>query len=352
MRARTNHISRTILGATVLAVAACADSATAPDWPSTTTRDPAQAQIVTADIKRYWEAVDAGGGATDFETRYLQRGSAGLRDFTQRRQLSGAAMRAAFVAAPQYLASIRPTSLSLATDTAVRNRIRRNFAVMQQRYPDAIFPPVTFLIGRFSTGGTVGASGILIGAEFYTKTATSPLHELNPFVRNNARPIDSIAIIVAHEHVHVLQLASGGLYARGTLTLLEQALLEGSADFLGELVSGSQINAGLHVWALPREDSLWTAFRAAMHGTSISQWLYNQSTATAERPGDLGYFIGYRIAQAYYDAATDKTAAIRDIIRVRDADAFLAASGYDPSGAALSSPVSARRSSSGGPPSP
>jgi hypothetical protein len=32
------------------------------------------------------------------------------------------------------------------------------------------------------------------------------------------------------------------------------------------------------------------------------------------RPSDLGHFIGYRIAQAYYDKATDKAKAIRDII--------------------------------------
>jgi hypothetical protein len=54
------------------------------------------------------------------------------------------------------------------------------------------------------------------------------------------------------------------------------------------------------------------------------------STATADRPGDLGYFIGYRIAQAYYNKQTDKAAAVRAIIEVFDADAFLAASGYDP----------------------
>jgi TPR repeat protein len=40
-----------------------------------------------------------------------------------------------------------------------------------------------------------------------------------------------------------------------------------------------------------------------------------------------GIGIGYRIAQAYYDKQSDKTAALRDIITVADADDFLARSG-------------------------
>ena len=67
-----------------------------------------------------------------------------------------------------------------------------------------------------------------------------------------------------------------------------------------------------------------------MHGTDTSEWLYNQGTATGERPGDLGYFIGYRIAEAFYERTADKRLALRAIIEVGDSDMFLAQSGYDP----------------------
>ncbi len=69
-----------------------------------------------------------------------------------------------------------------------------------------------------------------------------------------------------------------------------------------------------------------------MHGTDISRWLYNQgtSTATPTRPGDLGYFIGCRIVAAYYLKQTDKAAALKAIIEMKDADDFLARSGYSP----------------------
>ena len=49
-----------------------------------------------------------------------------------------------------------------------------------------------------------------------------------------------------------------------------------------------------------------------------------------ERPADLGYFVGYRIVEAYYQRAADRRAAIREILTATDYEALLAASGYDP----------------------
>jgi hypothetical protein len=125
---------------------------------------------------------------------------------------------------------------------------------------------------------------------------------------------------------------AGGVLSHANKNLLEQSLIEGGADFVGERSSGGNINGRLWSFAIPNEHSLWQEFTAAMHGTDVSQWLYNQgsSTATSTRPGDLGYFIGYRIAEAYYLKQADKTAALRDIIEMKDADDFLARSGYSP----------------------
>jgi uncharacterized protein YjaZ len=170
---------------------------------------------------------------------------------------------------------------------------------------------------------------MLIGVEFFSIDASTPLDELQSFQSANVELLDSIPMIVAHEHAHILQGNARRLIAKPFKTLLDQSLIEGSADFVDERVSGSRLNKRIHAWALPRESALWSEFVAVMNGTDISRWLYNQGSATADRPGDLGYFIGYRIAQAYYDKATDKIRAPRAIIEVHDSAAFLAASGYD-----------------------
>ena len=66
-----------------------------------------------------------------------------------------------------------------------------------------------------------------------------------------------------------------------------------------------------------------------MAGTDTTRWLYN-GLGTPGWPGDLGYWIGYRIAGSYYDRAPDKRAAIRAMLKGTDARAFLKASGWTP----------------------
>jgi len=311
-------------------LAACGSDA--PTGPPGVT-DPAQAIFVTSDIPNFWAAFDAGGAtgsATPFQRQYLDRASPGLADFRRARNVTAASLVQMVRAFPRYFADIRPFTLRLATDESLQSRMRDGYRRMKGLYPAAVFPPVTFFIGRFSTGGTTSGNGMLIGLEFFASGPNTPLDELGQFQRDNVRPLDSLPIIIAHEHVHVLQTRANGIMNRPAKTLLEQALLEGGADFVGELVSGGNINARLREYGVPRESALWAEFRLAMSGTDVSQWLYNQGSTSTTRPGDLGYFIGYRIVQAYYNRTSDKTAALRAIIEIRDANQFLTQSGYAP----------------------
>ena len=66
-------------------------------------------------------------------------------------------------------------------------------------------------------------------------------------------------------------------------------------------------------------------------GTDLSQWLYNGPGDDARR-GDLGYWIGYRIARDYVSRAPDRSKAIAELLDVRPAtaNALLEASGWRP----------------------
>jgi uncharacterized protein YjaZ len=88
------------------------------------------------------------------------------------------------------------------------------------------------------------------------------------------------------------------------------------------------MNAAAQEYGRAHEAALWAEFRLVMHGTDAAGWLYG--SPPPGRPADLGYFIGYRIAEAYYAQTADKAAALRDILRVRDVERILAASGYAP----------------------
>ena len=238
--------------------------------------------------------------------------------------------RTAALAYPRYFADIRASTLRLANDATVQGRMRDGYRRIKSMYAPAVFPPVTFLIGRFSTGGTTSTNGMLVGLEFFSITPTTPLDELGQFQRDNVRPLDSLPVIVAHEHAHILQAHAGGLLSKQSKNLLDQSLIEGSADFIAYLVTGANSNGRLWQYAIPREAALWAEFKSDMRGTDLSRWLYNQGSATADRPGDLGYFIGYRIAEAFYNRTADKNLAVRAIIEVANSDLFLTQSGYSP----------------------
>jgi hypothetical protein len=251
-----------------------------------------------------------------------------LKGFARAKGLTAANLAATVQRYPRYYANIRPNTLRLSGDEALLDRIRENYRRIGALYPESVFPPLTFILGRFTNGGTVAAEGMMIGAEFYGVGPGTPLDELPRFPREVVQPLDAIPVIVAHEHVHVLQLRAGGVWTGSKQTLLELALMEGSADFVSGLVAGTHSNADLWAYAILHEGEIWEEFRHAMYGTDIGQWLYNRASATGERPGDLGYFVGYRIAEAYYARASDKRSALRDIIEMKNAAAFLAASGY------------------------
>ena len=292
--------------------------------------DPSNAQLVTSDIVNFWRAYDAGATTATFQTEYLDHASSGLQEFIGKRSLTAASLAQMVHAYPRYFAAVRTNMLGLATNAVVRERFATGNNRLKELYPAATFPPVTLLVGRFSTGGTTGSSGLLIGSEFYSIDPSTPLDELGSFQLANVHAADSLEFVIAHESIHIQQAAAGSIHGSAG-TLLEQAISEGSADFLGELVSGGIINGKIYAWALPREAALWADFKSETNGQDVSRWLYNQGTATVDRPGDLGYFIGYRICKAYYEAASDKAAAIRDIVQVKDGAAtFLTRSGYNP----------------------
>ena len=105
------------------------------------------------------------------------------------------------------------------------------------------------------------------------------------------------------------------------------SLMEGAAEFMAELVSGSVANPGLRVEIKGQETEIETRFVADENKTDVSSWVYN---GTLDKPGDLGYWVGYRIVKSYYQHAADKRRAIRDIIGMTDPKEFLASSGWHP----------------------
>ena len=283
-------------------------------------------RIVAGDIDRFWKAYDAAAVAPTYEDtlraffeNYYVPGSPGLKDFIRTRIGSVIQLVDALHNYPNYYASIREQTLRVHEFVP---EIRSVLTRFSELYPEMQAPDVYFLIGRLTSGGTTSASRILIGTEMYGRTEVTDESELSPWLRTVLAGIDNVPTIVAHELIHTQQRFP----RNSTGTLLAKAIQEGSCDFLGELISGRNINDHVHAWADPREAQLWGDFQDVMLGSETTGWLYGNRAP--EEPNDLGYWIGYMITAAYYARAVDKRQAIHDILHIQDFEAFLAASGF------------------------
>jgi uncharacterized protein YjaZ len=93
------------------------------------------------------------------------------------------------------------------------------------------------------------------------------------------------------------------------------------------LTSGHIVNEHLQVRAKGKEAEIETRFRADVDKTDLSNWIYN-GIGTMDKPGDLGYWIGYRIAKSFYDRTPDKSVAIARLLEETGAKALLRDSGW------------------------
>jgi hypothetical protein len=349
-------------------------------------RKPADSvRLITSDIPNFWRAYNLAAGRDSvervriFQTVYLQPGSPGLRDWMRLRLINPQTVRARLIEAgwdgpsldslsrlprgtpgrdsldraraplgersaaeelvaaiaryPRYYAAVQNTTLSLAQATAVTGDIRRGLARLAELYPEARFPDVYFLIGTLSTGGTAGPSGMLVGTEQYGSGPDTPRDELPDWAKaaTAAHSFANLAALVVHEAVHTQQGGGGGPGGQRN-TLLRQALVEGGADFLTELTVGARsAPEPRETYGRAHERAVWLDFKDEMATDStVRTWMYNGMVPPDKNHGavDIGYWVGSRIARAYYERATDKRAAVRELLVLRDPEALLAESGY------------------------
>ena len=290
------------------------------DAPPAISSHPDSARIFTSDIPNFWAAFDAAQpdfNAAPFNELYISKGSRGVQGFVPNRIQNATNLADVVKNHQNYYASIRPKTLKLVD---LEPPIRKSFHAFKSLYPEAVFPDVFIVIGALNSGGTVSDRALIIGAEMFGKSEESVMDELTEWHQWAIKMPQEIQYTVAHELIHFQQHYP-------STTLLEQSIKEGSADFIGELISGKTANENIPTYADLREAELWQEFQQIMHGDDFAGWLYGGSGIDG-RPADLGYWMGYQIVEAYYNKMDDKKQAVRDIINIEDATAFLEASGY------------------------
>ncbi len=291
-------------------------------------------QFVFDDFYHYQEAIAAIDGGDEPQhafARYLERGTPGLQQFAQTYAVDAASLSVQWQQHEDYYRSLMGLQQHF---PIIEAQARDAILTMSQLDPGLTPKPVHLLIGALRAGGANDntVAGVQIGLEIFGAVDGAPLAS---FADRAPRLTPAqIAPIVVHEMAHIYQEQLQGsatyvdLYTEpGKATLLALALREGGADFVASHYSGASMIPATTAFGLANEPSLWPLFAAEMHGEDTGDWMFRRPRREGW-PQDLGYFMGTRIANAYYQRAQDKRQALRDILRINDFEAFLAASGY------------------------
>ena len=304
-------IVRVVIGALVCTTISGAAQRGTPTAPAPT----AAPVILIEDVERFYRVYDAAGGhptADQLEHDYIDPGSDGLHHLAKVRNVSGVTIAKTLAEHPEIYSDAKRC---MAVLPQVRQRVQAALMELGRLYPDARFPPVTIAVGRGKPVAIGGSTdGIQIGLEALCAT-----NWLNPNVE------DRFVHVIAHEYTHVQQ--SPALVDEEHHTVLQLSMLEGTAEFSAELISGKAAYSNFRASTAGREKEIETAFVSDEDKIDLSNWFQN---STREKPGDLGYWVGYRIVKSYYQHAADKRRAFREILEMTDPKAFVTNSGWYP----------------------
>ncbi len=296
--------------------------------------DPLTVQLHVEDAERFARLFVAGKGkpsAEMLQKEYLDKGSYGVSVFTPYRIEDAATLAKAIGDGPAaYDRAIRECLPGLKRYNA---ELRSIYLALHGLYPDKPLPQIYIVFGAGSSGGTAGPNAQVLGLEVLCLPEISP-HGIGPTLRE----------FFAHETVHTFQ--NEPRYAKKS-PLLAAALKEGAADFIASIVTARVPRPDRADWASGREAELWVQFKKDMLATlpdkakaspaeakeASRRWIANYKRSPPGWPHEVGYWIGMRIWQSYYENAKDKHQAVRDVIEWDDPEEILRKSGYEGRGA-------------------
>lgn len=290
---------------------------------TTTTTDPGQAEVVTTDVAHFWQAFDDAARAPPaqrveiYKKEYFDRASQGLKDFDQQRHVTPESLTAHVEQHRAEYARLRPYIGEVVDQKPVIQAAFRKLAAL---HPGIKLPRhVYFVVGEQHGAGMNSPHGIILAADVF---ATPPG---TPYDYTKVTPA-YVPFSAVHETIHFNQAYETG----DKSTLLQQVINEGTADFIASLVIQQpdvrQMTDRWH-YGCAHEQALYARFVKEQDRVKTSPWLFDHHPATGWPP-DMGYWLGYRVAQTYYHRATDKHQALTALLEVTDFRKLLATSGY------------------------
>lgn len=273
-------------------------------------------QFVSSDITNFWKAYEKITATTDVKLQYnyindlfINKASAGLKSMMAVRNYTDTDYVAAINKYPEFWNSIKKNTLNIQQHYP---EIESALSKLKKSYIN--FKPATiyFTIGVFRSGGTAEEDRVLIGSELSLADKAVVSEELPEWLQtffNSYTPINDIALLCTHEYIHTMQ-------NEGVDNLLCNALREGVAEFLSCLVTERASNTPSFSFGKKNEAAVRQKFIEDLFlPERLYNWMWGENK-NEFKERDLGYYIGYRICEEYYNKAANKENAIKELIEL------------------------------------
>ena len=278
--------------------------------------DPQKATFVYDDVHHFLHAMTLVSGDADvvpaLKAEYFGKASPGLKQFVVKYGLTAEAMAGAIKKRPEKYKQIGERLVQL---KAKEDSIRDAFVKLKKIMPGAVYPPTYILVSDY--GGI--ASG-------------SPDGQLITIERRTSESVARIETLMIHELVHFQQLVAQGpdeFYAvfGEKKNLLALTIREGTAEFFAGRLTGRISKRDALNYVLANEKDVWNRFVGQMGSRDTGDWLWSKPSREGQ-PQDVGYALGLRIVESYYNKAADKNEAVNEILSVTDYPRLLEKSRY------------------------
>lgn len=218
---------------------------------------------------------------------------------------------------PRYYASLAAIPSRIAPLEA---EIAGAYGRMEGLHPAASLGGICFLVGNYSAGGTARPNGTMVAVEFFGRGPQTDLSEFKP--NPTLYDVNDLVQVVVHEGAHSLQRHLQGMQNyitiytdRNRMTLRNFAIREGAADYLTDVIAGRRL-AARHAFGDGYEAQLWAEFRPIMNETIFDKpgWFQGAFTDGRVWPNQMGYYVGYKMAEHAHRSALHQDAALKEVL--------------------------------------
>jgi hypothetical protein len=272
------------------------------------TQDPSEARFVTDDVELFIRVFNELNEESDtlsiLQQEYLDKGSIGLQEFIQRHGLTAEMMVKAIQKYPKRYQSIGSL---LGQIRSLEPEYRTLCLEYTKVVEGALFAPTYFIVGanrgiaQASPYGQLVSIMVFTNPQTFKKLMPTIIHELTHFQQARAMGVEKYIDLYSPERQN---------------DLLGFSIREGVAEFVTSLIMNSITQTKtLEFYENSDKKELWSGFNLDVKKSNTTGWLWD---TIGKENHLIAYVMGYKISEAYYSRAINKTQALNDLLLAAD----------------------------------